>query len=237
MSSPGFPHAVLFDHDGTLVDTEPLWEEAKRALAAEHGRDWTAQDTAVTLGRPIPVTIARLREIGVDLDDRAMFRAIYEHGVRVLEAAELEFIEGVGALLEELSAAGIPAAIVTNATSEVARLTAAAAPRGLFRVVIGDEEVAAGVRPKPDPHAYLTAARRLGVDPARCVVVEDSPSGAASGVAAGIPTVVVPGIKAVPAGPGLVHLPSHRELSLELLQSLDPHAPSSPFHPDAVWRA
>ena len=83
----------------------------------------------------------------------------------------------------------------------------------------------------PDPDAYLTAARRLGVDPHRCVVVEDSPAGAAAGVAAGIPTVVVPGELEVERGPGLLHLGSHRELTLELLRSLDPQSPSSPFHP------
>jgi HAD superfamily hydrolase (TIGR01509 family) len=231
MSSPAFPHAVLFDHDGTLVDTEPLWDRAKQNLAAEHGLVWTPQDTDATLGRPVAETISRMQRIGVPLDDRALFQAVFEHSIRVLEGAELSFIEGVDALLQDLAAAGIPAAIVTNATSAMARHTASMAPAGLFRVLIGTDEYAQGVRPKPDPDAYLTAARRLGVDPARCVVVEDSPAGAAAGVAAGIPTVVVPGEQPVEPGAGVLHLSSHRELTLELLRSLDPQAPSSPFHP------
>ncbi|GEO95078.1 HAD family hydrolase [Kocuria turfanensis] len=231
MSSPGFPHAVLFDHDGTLVDTEPLWDRAKQDLAAEHGRIWTPQDTDDTLGRPVAATIDRMRQIGVPLDDDEMFRAIFEHSVRVLEGTELTFIDGIGELLTELADAGIPAAIVTNASSALARHTAAAAPPGLVRTTVGTDDYARGVRPKPDPDAYLTAARRLGVDPARCVVVEDSPAGAAAGVAAGMPTVVVPGEKAVEPGPGLLHLRSHRELTLALLRSLDPQSPSSPFHP------
>lgn len=230
MPSPGFPHAVLFDHDGTLVDTEPLWDRAKQDLAAEHDRVWTPEDTDAALGRPIGVTIARLQQIGVPLDDAAMFRAVLEHSARVLEESGLRFIDGVEELLAELSAAGVPAAIVTNATSAIARHTASLAPRDLFQVVIGTDEYAQGVRPKPDPDAYLTAARRLGVDPGRCVVVEDSPAGAAAGVAAGIPTVVVPGEQTVDPGPGVVRLGSHRELTLELLRSLDPLAPSSPFH-------
>ena len=57
MPSPGFPHAVLFDHDGTLVDTEPLWDRAKQNLAAEHGRLWTPEDSLATLGRPVAATI------------------------------------------------------------------------------------------------------------------------------------------------------------------------------------
>lgn len=229
MASPGFPQAVLFDHDGTLVDTEPLWDRAKRNLTAEHGLAWTPRDTDDTLGRPVAETIARLRRIGVPLDDDELFRAVLEHSVRVLEATEPGFIDGIGELLEELAAAGVPAAIVTNASTAMARRTAAAAPPQLFRVLIGTDEYAQGVRPKPDPDAYRTAARRLGVDPAGCVVVEDSPAGAAAGVAAGIPTVVVPGEKPVEPGPGLLHLDSHRELTLELLRSLDPRSPSSPF--------
>ena len=110
----------------------------------------------------------------------------------------------------------------TNATSEVARYTAGLAPDNLFRVIIGDEEVAQGVKAKPDPDAYLEAARRLGVDPEDCVVLEDSPSGAAAGVAAGITTVVVPGVQQVPEGPGVVHVPEHADVTLEFLRSLRP---------------
>jgi HAD superfamily hydrolase (TIGR01509 family) len=231
MPSPGFPHAVLFDHDGTLVDTEPLWDRAKQNLAAEHGRLWTPEDSLATLGRPVAATIDRLQRVGVPLGPDELFRAVFEHSVRVLEDTELTFIDGIAELLEELSAAGIPAAIVTNASSAMGHHTAATAPEDLFRVVIGTDEYAQGVRPKPDPDAYLTAARRLGVAPHRCVVVEDSPAGAAAGVAAGIPTVVVPGELEVERGPGLLHLGSHRELTLELLRSLDPQSPSSPFHP------
>ncbi|MEX5293684.1 HAD family phosphatase [Kocuria sp. CPCC 205268] len=230
MPNPGFPQAVLFDHDGTLVDTEPLWDRAKQNLAAEHGRPWTTEDSLATLGRPVAATIARLQQVGVPLGEDELFRAVFEHCVRVLEGTELTFIDGIAKLLEDLAAAGIPAAIVTNASSAIGHRTASTAPENLFRVIIGTDEYAQGVRPKPDPDAYLTAARRLGVDPAGCVVVEDSPAGAAAGVAAGIPTVVVPGEMRVEPGPGMLHLGSHRELTLELLRSLDPQSPSSPFH-------
>ncbi|MBX7557519.1 HAD family phosphatase, partial [Streptomyces sp. tea 10] len=96
------------------------------------------------------------------------------------------------------------------------------APDNLFRVIIGDQEVAQGVRPKPDPDAYLEAAKRLGVAPGACVVVEDSPSGAASGVAAGITTVVVPGVQQVLPGPGIVHVADHAALTLDFLRGLAP---------------
>ena len=222
MSTAAFPRAVLFDHDGTLVDTEPLWEMGKQRIVAAHGGSWGEQDTRDTLGKPLAATVQRLSELGVPGSPEDVFHEFYAVLEDVLAENPPTVIPGMRPLLTELDAAGIPAAIVTNATSEVARYTAGLAPDNLFRVIIGDEEVAQGVRAKPDPDAYLQAARRLGVEPRDCVVVEDSPSGAAAGVAAGIPTVVVPGVQDVPAGPGIVHVPSHSAVTLELLRSLGP---------------
>ena len=223
MTVSAFPHAVLFDHDGTLVDTEPLWELGKRRITVAHGGEWTEQDTQETLGRPLAATVQRLSELGVPGAPEEVFREFSAVLEDVLNENPPTFIPGIRPLLDDLAAAGIPAAIVTNATSEVARYTAGRAPDNLFRVIIGDEEVAQGVRPKPDPDAYLQAAHRLGVDPRSCVVVEDSPSGAAAGVAAGIVTVVVPGVQEGPAGPGIVHVPDHSAVTLELLRSLRPN--------------
>ena len=222
MTTTDFPRAVLFDHDGTLVDTEPLWELGKQRLVAAHGGQWTEQDTQDTLGRPLAATVQRLAELGVSGSPEQVFREFFGVLEEVLQQNPPTFIPGIRPLLDELDRAGIPAAIVTNATSEVARYTAGLAPDNLFRVIIGDEEVAQGVKAKPDPDAYLEAARRLGVDPEDCVVLEDSPSGAAAGVAAGITTVVVPGVQQVPEGPGVVHVREHADVTLEFLRSLRP---------------
>ena len=222
MSTHDFPQAVLFDHDGTLVDTEPLWELGKQRIVAAHGGEWREQDTQDTLGRPLAVTVERLSALGVPGSLEKVYREFYGVLQTVLEENPPTFIPGVLPLLEDLDRAGIPAAIVTNATSEVARYTASLAPDNLFRVIIGDQEVAQGVRPKPDPDAYLEAAERLGVAPEACVVVEDSPSGAASGVAAGITTVVVPGVQQVPSGPHIVHVADHAALTLDFLRGLAP---------------
>ena len=222
MSTHDFPQAVLFDHDGTLVDTEPLWELGKQRIVAAHGGEWREQDTQDTLGRPLAVTVERLSALGVPGSLEKVYREFYGVLQTVLEENPPTFIPGVLPLLEDLDRAGIPAAIVTNATSEVARYTASLAPDNLFRVIIGDQEVAQGVRPKPDPDAYLEAAERLGVAPEACVVVEDSPSGAASGVAAGITTVVVPGVQQVPPGPGIVYVADHAALTLDFLRGLAP---------------
>lgn len=222
MTATSFPRAVLFDHDGTLVDTEPLWARGKEQLAAAHGAQWSQADTDATLGKPIAQTIERLSELGVPGTLDEVFQEFYGVLEKILQENPPGFIAGVEPLLKDLADAGIPAAIVTNATTDVAEYTASIAPENLFQVIIGDREVAAGVKPKPDPDAYLQAAKRLGVDPQDCVVVEDSPSGAQAGVAAGIITVAVPGDQEIPDQPGVVHVPNHSELTLDFLRALKP---------------
>ena len=228
MAPRTFPQAVLFDHDGTLLDTEPLWDLAKRRLAAEHGGTWTSSDSTDVMGRSIALTLERLRERGVDLEDREIGERLVRLSREVLREHNPGFIPGVARLLEEVAAAGIPAAIVTNATTEMAEHTASKGPESMFDVIIGDRELADGIAAKPSPEGYLEAARRLRVDPAQCVAIEDSPSGVEAAQAAGMTVVVVPGTVAVPPEQGAVHLADHRQLSLALLEWLDPEQRSWP---------
>lgn len=220
MTTTAYPQAVLFDHDGTLVDTEPLWEMGKQRITAAHGGQWTEQDTQDTLGQPLVQTIERLSERGVPGSLEEVYEQFFQVLSEVLTENPPTIIAGMQPLLEDLANRGIPAAIVTNATNQVARYTASLAPEGLIRTIVGDEDVARGVRPKPDPDAYLEATRRLSVDPTQCVAVEDAPAGAQSAVAAGIPVVAVPGIQAVPEHPGVTHVSDHAHVTLDLLRSL-----------------
>lgn len=214
--STALPEAVLFDHDGTLVDTEPVWARAKEEVAAEFDAVWTEQDTLACLGQPMSMTVDRLRELGVRLTPEEIVRRLVATGQQVVAQEGIGFLPGIEPLLREVADAGIPAAIVTNATTEIARVTASRAPEGLFRTVIGDEDVQ---RPKPDPQPYLLAAERLGVDITRCVVVEDSPSGVAAAEAAGARVVVVPGMQPVPDGAGDARV-RHEELTLAALRGV-----------------
>ena len=198
-----FPAAILFDHDGTLVDTEPVWAAAKVALTAEFGGTWTEQDTLDCLGLSMQFTLDRLRERGVNLPDEEINDRLVAKVREALAQQPVEFLPGIERFLSEVREAQIPAAVVTNATTSVARRTANAAPEGTFSVIIGNDET---THPKPDPQPYLLAAERLGVDPTQCVALEDSPSGVRSATAAGTRVLVVPGELEVPAGLGTARL-------------------------------
>lgn len=211
-----FPAAILFDHDGTLVDTEPVWAAAKVALAADFGGTWTEQDTLDCLGLSMQFTLDRLRERGVNLPDEEINDLLVAKVHETLAQQPVEFLPGIERFLSEVRDAQIPAAVVTNATTSVARRTADAAPEGTFSVVIGNDET---THPKPNPQPYLLAAERLGVDPTQCVALEDSPSGVRSATAAGMRVIVVPGELEVPAELGTARL-KHEELTLEAVRAL-----------------
>ncbi len=211
-----FPAAILFDHDGTLVDTEPVWAAAKVALAADFGGTWTEQDTLDCLGLSMQFTLDRLRERGVNLPDQEINDRLVAKVREALAHQPVEFLPGIERFLSEVREAQIPAAVVTNATTSVAQRTANAAPEGTFSVIIGNDET---THPKPDPQPYLLAAERLGIDPTQCVAIEDSPSGVRSATAAGMRVIVVPGELEVPAELGTARF-NHEELTLEAVRAL-----------------
>ena len=215
-NNASFPAAILFDHDGTLVDTEPVWAAAKVALAAEFGDTWTEQDTLDCLGLSMKFTLDRLRERGVDLPDEQINERLVAKVREALAHQQVEFLPGIERFLTQVRDAQIPAAIVTNATTSIAQRTADAAPEGTFSVVIGNDET---THPKPDPQPYLLAAQRLGVEPSRCVALEDSPSGVRSATAAGMKVIVVPGELEVPAELGNARM-LHTELTLDAVRAL-----------------
>ena len=215
-NNASFPAAILFDHDGTLVDTEPVWAAAKVALAAEFGGTWTEQDTLDCLGLSMKFTLDRLRERGVDLPDEQINERLVAKVREALAHQQVEFLPGIELFLTQVRDAQIPAAIVTNATTSIAQRTADAAPEGTFSVIIGNDET---THPKPDPQPYLLAAQRLGVEPSRCVALEDSPSGVRSATAAGMKVIVVPGELEVPAELGNARM-LHTELTLDAVRAL-----------------
>jgi HAD superfamily hydrolase (TIGR01509 family) len=172
--------ALLLDMDGTLIDSESMWHEQMRTFAREHRIEWTTADAHWTTGRPMVEWAERMRERGVALERPAIIATIASavaDGVR----EDVPWLPGSLALLERVAAAGIPAALITNATRENAAALLDAAPAGALRFAVTADDVA---RSKPDPEPYATAIARLGADASACIAFEDSSSGARSAVAA-----------------------------------------------------
>ncbi|KZX19977.1 HAD family hydrolase [Rathayibacter tanaceti] len=179
--------AVLWDMDGTIVDSEPAWIRAQAALAAEHGARWGAEDAQALIGSTMEQTVRSLQSAGVALDDESVAERLENEVIAALHEG-VSWRPGALELLRETAAAGVPQAIVTTSSRRLAEVVVAALGVALATVVTGDD-VRHG---KPDPEPYLLAAERLGVAIAACVAIEDSPTGLAAAIASGATAVGVP---------------------------------------------
>jgi len=195
-----FPAAVLWDMDGTLVDTEPYWFDAEFELVAEFDGTWTEADAHSLVGFDLLASAHELRiRGGVRLEPVELVERLLD-GVISRVAEQLPWRPGAPELLAECVAAGVPCVLVTMSWRRLADALIASAPAGSFVASITGDEVRKG---KPDPEPYLAAAAVLGIDPADCVAIEDSPTGVASSLAAGCATLGVPHVVALAAAPGL----------------------------------
>ncbi len=209
--------AVLWDLDGTLVDTEPYWVRAETELVTAHGGTWTQADAHALVGSDLLDAAAYIRRVGgVDLDPVDIVNMMMG---RVIEqmADDPPWQPGALDLLRALGAEGVPCALVTMSWRRLAGAVVELLPAGTFAAVIAGDEVARG-KPSPDP--YLAAAERLGVDPASCIAIEDSPTGARSAQAAGCFVVGVPHLVEVSASLVDAMVPSLAAVDVPTLRSL-----------------
>lgn len=186
---------MLFDLDGTLVDSEPVWAQATGELAARYDVAWSTADDAAIIGLAIPDVAALLIGRGVPLDSPTIEHWLNDR-VAQIEVDGPPWRDGARALLAALAAAQVPTALVTMTYRSLATSVAAAAPVGSLTVVVAGDDVERG---KPDPQAYLLAAAGLGVAPADCVAVEDSVPGITSALASGALTYAVQPATVLPA--------------------------------------
>lgn len=184
--------------DGLLVDSEPLWTIAEEGLAAELGGTWSEDIKAQVVGTRLDVAVPRiLGYYGRPPEDAPRAAEWLLRRVVELFAGPVTVLPGVRELLGAVRAEGVPSALVSSSYRVL--VDAVLRHDFPFDLTIAGDEVARG---KPDPEPYLTAASRLGVDPARCVVLEDSGAGVASGLAAGCAVVAVPSVAGVRVAAG-----------------------------------
>jgi HAD superfamily hydrolase (TIGR01509 family) len=205
---PPLPAAVLWDMDGTLVDTEPYWFAAERDLVDEFGHGQWPDDLAKGMvGFDLLDGAAYLQQHGgVDLPPEEIVDRLLD-GVIARLHRHIPWRPGVLELLDDLRADGVPCALVTMSWRRFVDPVLAALPERTFAAVITGDEVPHG-EGKPSPTPYLLGAEGLGVDPADCVAIEDSPTGVASALGAGCRVLGVPNVTTPEPQPGLTLIES-----------------------------
>jgi HAD superfamily hydrolase (TIGR01509 family) len=196
------PSAVLWDMDGTLLDSEKLWDIPLYEAAQRLGGQLSLPARQAMVGSNVPTTLDILfTDLGLipDEDDRADTAAFIDKRMAELMAGPLPFQPGAQEALALVRSTGLPTALVTSTERFLTELALDTLDRSHFDVVICGDEVDGLTKPHPEP--YLRAARMLGVAPTDCVAIEDSPTGVQSATAAGCPTLVIPSEVPVPPGP------------------------------------
>jgi HAD superfamily hydrolase (TIGR01509 family) len=225
------PAAVLWDMDGTLVDTEPYWMACEHELVAAYGGQWSDDDARSIIGFDLLDAAAVIRDRGgVPLEPREIVERLLD-GVIDRVRGEVPWRPGARQLLTELNRLGVPCALVTMSWSRLADAIVEALAPIQFQAVITGDNVSHG---KPHPEPYLRAAAELGVDPVQCVALEDSPTGVAAAGAAGCVVVAVPHLVEIDAAPGRYVVNSLRDVTPEGLGALVVATPPPPEPPPAV---
>ncbi|MFF8502017.1 HAD family hydrolase [Streptomyces anulatus] len=209
------PAAVFFDMDGTLVDTEVLWWETAREVAAGLGHPLSGADAPEVVGRAVADTAAHLIEVtGVAAELPRVAAELTASFFRKVDAGA-PLRPGAAALLAALEGAGVPFALVSASPRSVVDAVLAGSLAGVaFAFTLSADDT---VRTKPHPDPYMAAATRFGVPASACVAVEDSPDGTASAHAAGCALLVVPSLLPVEPARGRTFARSLEEVDLGVL--------------------
>ena len=211
--------AVLWDMDGTLVDTEPYWIATEFAMAEKYGATWSQADALKLVGNDLVDSGRYIKKVmGLDLSPEEIVEELLDGVVAQVELA-VPWRPGAVELLASLRAAGVRCGLVTMSYQRFVAPILAHLPPESFSVVVTGEQVEFG---KPHPEPYLTAAAALGVPPEECLAIEDSNTGAKSAEAAGCLVLVVENHVPVLEGPRRVFRESLAGLTVEELAALSP---------------
>jgi HAD superfamily hydrolase (TIGR01509 family) len=211
------PKAVLWDLDGTLVDTEPYWIATEFALAAEHGATWSQAHALELVGNDLVTSGHYIREVmGLEMSAEEVVEYLLDGVAAQMELA-VPWRPGAVELLASLRVAEVPCGLVTMSYLRLVAPIVKGLPPETFRVIVTGDQVERG---KPHPEPYLTAAAALGLAPGECVAIEDSNTGATSAEEAGCPVLVVENHVEVAPGPRRTFAASLADVTVESLAEL-----------------
>ena len=203
--------AILFDMDGTLIDSEPLWLKAEIEVMAEVGCHWDEQDQINCLGGPAERTERYMQERSQNIKPYGYFINRLHEVMRARITNELDLIPNALTLLKECKDAGIKTALVTASSRDLMTIVLKRFPPGTFDVVVSGDDVE---KSKPDPAPYLLAAKQLSVDISKCLVLEDSLTGVQSGLSSGAKVIGIPHLVQMSEHPNLRVISSLDEITL-----------------------
>jgi HAD superfamily hydrolase (TIGR01509 family) len=211
------PAAVLWDMDGTLVDSEEYWLSSEQSLASEFNGSWEAQDGLDLIGMSLYESSKVMKaKMGLELEPDEIINRLTDDVVAQL-AVSIPWRPGAQELLLELKKRGVKTALVTMSMTRMAESVANQIPFMAFDVIVAGDMVTHG---KPHPEPYLMAARLLGVAPEDCVAFEDSLTGLTSAEAAGTKAVGITNIVPIPEKPGRIIWPTLAGVTLRDLRKL-----------------
>lgn len=213
--------AVLWDMDGTLIDSEPLWIEQERELMESFGAIWTQEDAIHCLGGPMTRVDSYMRSKLPELhrDSIApleLARQLLERMERRL-ATHVPFTPGSFDIITEMKAAQLPLALVSASTRPIMNAALKSIGEDLFDITISDSDVS---KSKPHPEGYLKAAELLSVEITSCLIIEDSITGMNAAIASGAYVIGLPHVSALPMGNKVVHHPTLENLSMSEIAGL-----------------
>lgn len=211
------PAAVLWDMDGTLVDSEEYWLASEQSLANDYNGSWDAEDGLGLIGMSLYESSKVMKaKMGLELEPEEIINRLTDDVVAQL-AISIPWRPGAQELLRELNKRGVKTALVTMSMTRMAESVVNQIPFEAFDVIVAGDMVTHG---KPHPEPYLMAARLLGVDPKDCVAFEDSLTGLTSAEAAGTKAVGITNIVPIPEQPGRIIWPTLEGVTLRDLRKL-----------------
>ena len=213
------PAAALWDFDGTLADTEPIWIAAEFELIPKLGGEWNSEHAHKLVGGSLPESGAYMAKVigRDDLTAEWIVDQLLGVVVDFCRTKPIPWRPGALELLASLREAEIPCALVSASYRELLDVIIERVPDGSFSASVAGDEVQRG---KPDPEPYLTACRKLDVRAEDCVVFEDSPPGAKSGGTAGATVFVIENVVPVPRAPRQIRVPDLTGLTAERIGEL-----------------